>query len=136
MGSILVADAALIERARMYRKMWGGGWRQSGLIAHACNYALDNHLGLLKKDHEQAKRLYKLLVERGLDATAPETNMVYYKPRIDPQHLQDQLEKRGIHIFGSSNTRLVIHFQNHEGIEYLVNSLEQIEGHPINRTSH
>jgi threonine aldolase len=47
--------------------------RQVGVLAAACDYALDHHLERLAEDHEHAR----LLAERlGVDPGAVETNMV------------------------------------------------------------
>jgi threonine aldolase len=56
-GSVLVGSAALIDKARRWRKVTGGGWRQAGMLAAACTYALDNHVARLADDHARAARL-------------------------------------------------------------------------------
>jgi len=76
-GSILVGSKAFIERARQYRKLFGGGWRQAGILAAAGIYAIDHHWPNLKTDHENAKYLRNCLLELGFEAAEPQTNMVY-----------------------------------------------------------
>lgn len=56
-GSALVGSAALIDKARRWRKVTGGGWRQAGMLAAACMYALDHHVVRLADDHARAVRL-------------------------------------------------------------------------------
>jgi threonine aldolase len=56
-GSVLVGSAALIDKARRWRKVTGGGWRQAGMLAAACTYALDHHVARLADDHARAARL-------------------------------------------------------------------------------
>ena len=56
-GSVLVGSAALIDKARRWRKVTGGGWRQAGMLAAACVYALDHHVARLADDHARAARL-------------------------------------------------------------------------------
>jgi threonine aldolase len=56
-GSILLGKKDFIKRARKIRKVMGGGMRQSGMLAAACIYALDNHVLRLKDDHRRAKKL-------------------------------------------------------------------------------
>jgi threonine aldolase len=87
-GSALCGPAALITRARRFRKMFGGGMRQSGLLAAACIHALDHHVQRLAEDHANARHLATLLggipgtrLEPGLDAI--ETNMVFLS--IEPE---------------------------------------------------
>lgn len=56
-GSVLVGDREAIARAYRFRKMWGGGMRQSGLLAAACLFALEHQLGRLAEDHAHARAL-------------------------------------------------------------------------------
>jgi threonine aldolase len=72
-GSVLVASAERIATARLWRKRLGGGMRQVGVLAAACQYALDHHLGRLAEDQENARLLAKRL---GVDPSTVETNMV------------------------------------------------------------
>jgi threonine aldolase len=72
-GSVLVSSAERIATARLWRKRLGGGMRQVGVLAAACLYALDNHLGRLGEDHEHAQLLAKRL---GVDPATVQTNMV------------------------------------------------------------
>ena len=50
MGSVVVGDASLIESARKWRKMLGGGMRQAGIMAAAGLFALKNHVTDLRKE--------------------------------------------------------------------------------------
>jgi threonine aldolase len=56
-GSVLAGPRALITAARRFRKRWGGGLRQVGMLAAAALYALDHHLARLADDHESARAL-------------------------------------------------------------------------------
>ncbi|MBN1466902.1 low-specificity L-threonine aldolase [candidate division KSB1 bacterium] len=77
-GSMLVGSVEFIDRAHRYRKMYGGGMRQVGLIAAAALYALDFHLERLADDHRRAYQLARKLVECGaqVDLQATQTNIV------------------------------------------------------------
>ncbi|BBI60011.1 hypothetical protein HSBAA_13170 [Vreelandella sulfidaeris] len=76
-GSALVGSQALIDRARRWRKVVGGGMRQAGIIAAACQHALDHHVADLKNDHHRAARLAEGLAKLpGVDITSQATNMV------------------------------------------------------------
>lgn len=76
-GSVLAGDTATIKRARRFRKMWGGGMRQAGILAAACLYALDNHLERLADDHAGAQALALGLDHPELKVNHPvETNIV------------------------------------------------------------
>jgi threonine aldolase len=56
-GSMLLGSEAFIKKARIYRKMFGGGMRQAGVIAAAGLIALEKSPARLHIDHENAKRL-------------------------------------------------------------------------------
>ncbi len=56
-GAVLVGSRELIEEAWRYKQMWGGAMRQSGVVAAAGLYALDNHVERLADDHENARVL-------------------------------------------------------------------------------
>src|SRR5580692_11020220 len=62
-GSMLVGSGAFIEKARIYRKMFGGGMRQAGVIAAAGLIALEKSPARLHVDHENAKRLAEGIAE-------------------------------------------------------------------------
>jgi len=62
-GSILAGSRYFIARAFRYRKMLGGAMRQTGILAAAALYALDNNIERLAEDHKNAKRLAEGLAE-------------------------------------------------------------------------
>jgi len=62
-GSMVAGSKAFIERARIYRKMFGGGMRQAGVIAAAGLIALEKSPARLHIDHENAKRLAEGVAE-------------------------------------------------------------------------
>ncbi len=77
-GSVLVGSAALIEIAKRWRKVLGGGLRQSGYLAAACHYALDHNVERLAEDHQNAAHLAKSLTELFGDAVRyTGTNMIF-----------------------------------------------------------
>lgn len=77
-GSVLVGSTGLIERAKRWRKVAGGGWRQAGMLAAACLHALDHHVERLAEDHARAARLADGLQSlAGLEVLGRYTNMVF-----------------------------------------------------------
>lgn len=56
-GSMILGSREMIGEARRYRKMWGGGMRQVGIIAAAALYALDHNVDRLREDHAKARAL-------------------------------------------------------------------------------
>lgn len=69
--SAIVGSKEFIERAKWFRKAFGGGWRQSGSIAASADYALTHHLPRLAATHVLAKRLADGLEAAGCDIVAP-----------------------------------------------------------------
>ncbi|MDY1548986.1 low-specificity L-threonine aldolase [Luteibacter sahnii] len=87
-GSVLLGDVAFIDRARRWRKVAGGGWRQAGMLAAAAMHALDHHVERLADDHARAHRLADALRRiDGLSVTAQHTNMVFID--VPPARLKD-----------------------------------------------
>jgi threonine aldolase len=77
-GSVLVGSAALIEKARRWRKVTGGSWRQAGMLAAACLHALDHHVARLADDHARAARLADGFRDiPGIKLLGHHTNMVF-----------------------------------------------------------
>jgi len=76
-GSVLAGGAGHIERARHLRKMYGGGWRQAGLLAAAGLHGIRHHRARLVQDHEAASCLAEGLADLGFVVQPPETNMVW-----------------------------------------------------------
>lgn len=78
-GSALCASRDLVERARRLRKMWGGGMRQSGILAAAALHALRNHRERLGEDHAAAKAFAERAARiegASIDLARVETNIV------------------------------------------------------------
>jgi len=72
-GSLLLASSDRIAQARVWRKRYGGGMRQVGILAAAGRYALANNIQRLADDHARARRL---TTELGGDPAECDTNIV------------------------------------------------------------
>jgi threonine aldolase len=72
-GSVLVSTAERIAEARVWRKRYGAGMRQVGILAAAGLYAIERHIDRLAEDHVRARRLAGAL---GADPSTVETNIV------------------------------------------------------------
>ena len=101
-GSVLVGDAATITEAHRWRKMFGGGMRQSGILAAAGLYALENNIDRLGEDHARARRLAEALDAMeaySIDLGAVQSNMVYINCKKDEaKTLVNNLAERGIDV--------------------------------------
>jgi len=80
-GSIVAGSKAFIEKARIYRKMFGGGMRQAGVIAAAGLIALEKSPARLHEDHANAKRLAEAIAEMPglrIDLKSVQSNIVIF----------------------------------------------------------
>ena len=80
-GAVLAGSKAFCDEAFRLKLRWGGSMRQSGIIAAACEYALDHHVDRLADDHANARRLAEGLAGLpgiAIDAAEVETNLVYF----------------------------------------------------------
>jgi threonine aldolase len=78
-GSAVAGNAEFIERVRRFRKIYGGGMRQAGIIAAGALFALDHNIPRLKEDHEKAKYLATeicKLKDFQIDLPTVQTNIV------------------------------------------------------------
>ena len=124
-GSVLLGSNPLIDKARRWRKVCGGGWRQAGILAAAGLYALDHHVARLAEDHRRAAYLAGCLREiAGIDLLGQYTNMVFIDvPAARLRELDDHLREAGVRIsIGHLPTlRLVTHLDiDDDGIERTV----------------
>jgi threonine aldolase len=116
-GSLVAGTEAFIDQVHRFRKMFGGGMRQAGILAAAGLYALDHHLERLKEDHEKAKQLALGLAELeglSLDPDQVETNIVIFevtRSGMTSQQAAEAMKKKGvlIHAFEKTRLRLVTH---------------------------
>lgn len=99
-GSVLVGSAALIDKARRWKKVTGGGWRQAGMLAAAAQYALDHHVERLADDHARAVTLAAGLGDiPGVKLLGQHTNMVFIDVPADRlRELDVHLRSAGIRI--------------------------------------
>jgi threonine aldolase len=112
-GSALGGDAGFIEEARRFKQMFGGGMRQSGLLAAGAIYALENNRERLADDHANARSFAESVSEvEGItvDLDAVQTNIVYFNVD-DPGQLVDTCLDRGLAILtlGTTSIRAVFH---------------------------
>ena len=117
-GTVLLGNKSLIEKAKRARKILGGGMRQSGVIAAAGLYALENNVERLKLDHDHAEKLARGLRELGLEVQH-NTNMVMVKVAPDQAlPLGEHLKARQVLVLPRSPMRLVTHLDvDAEGVD-------------------
>ncbi len=112
-GSLLVGPKEVIDKARRWRKVLGGGMRQAGILAAAGIYALTYNIERLAEDHRNARALAEglsAIAELNLDPSTVQTNMVFFTlERNLFLKLQEDLKSKGILISGRERVRLVTH---------------------------
>ena len=116
-GSVLCGSGEFIERTHRYRKIFGGGMRQAGIIAAGGLYALRHNVPDLAKDHERARRLAAALSQLpgvSINTDHVHTNIVMFGVNGRPGagvEVEAKLRKAGLSCFAllGNNIRLVTH---------------------------
>lgn len=108
-GSMILSTKKHIAEARIWRKRYGAGMRQVGLLAGAVNYALDHNIDRLKIDHERAAK-----IADACGLPKPDTNIVALdvsKYPFDAAQYAAILKENGIlaGALGKNFVRLVTH---------------------------
>ena len=139
-GSVLVASAERIAAARVWRKRYGGGMRQVGVLAAAGRYALDHQLERLADDHRRARRLAEAVAAARPGVVDPElvdTNIVVLDlrgtgrtgPELIGPELATAAREQGVLVsaLGPRTVRLVTHLGvDDEGVEHAGTVLEKL----------
>jgi threonine aldolase len=118
MGAILAFDSSYWNEVRRLKQLFGGAMRQSGILAAACLYALDNHMDQLKLDHAHAQRLAMLLnrIDGIKVENAPvSSNMVFFsinKTNLNSQDFLASCIKSGLRfsLVAPNRFRAVTHY--------------------------
>jgi threonine aldolase len=112
-GSALCGTRRFIDRARRFRKMFGGGMRQAGIIAAGALHALEHHRERLATDHSNAKALaiaFSRVQGIELNPDSVETNLIFMKiaNRSAPE-VASALDQAGLRVLalGPSTLRAV-----------------------------
>jgi threonine aldolase len=120
LGSVIVGPRDFIARAHRWRKMVGGGMRQSGIVAAAALHALEHHVDRLADDHALAARLHDGIAGLpGLAVERPQTNIVFADVTSErAAGLLDHLRTRGVLATGGKRLRFVTHLDvDRAGVE-------------------
>ncbi len=101
-GSVIAGTREFVEEARHYRKIFGGGMRQAGIIAAAGLYALENNIDRLPEDHEKAALFARELGEIpgiDIDPLTVQTNIIIMsvaRSGRKPEEILAALKARGV----------------------------------------
>jgi threonine aldolase len=144
-GSALCGSRPLVDEARRFRKMLGGGMRQAGVLAAAALHAVENHRARLVEDHRAARRVAeRVATAKGasVDIASVETNIVNVRlvePKSDA--VVAEARRRGVLVnaTGPDRLRAVTHLdapmdRAAEGAERLASAIEAVlAGHEARR---
>ena len=138
-GSMVVGAAAFIEKARIYRKMFGGGMRQAGVLAAAGLIALEKSPGRLHIDHENARLLAEGIASMPglkIDPAKIRSNIVIFdcagtgKTAVE---FCDLLREKDVWALDTAtySVRFVTHCDvDRAGVERALMALQEIVGRP------
>lgn len=126
----------MIRRARWFRKMFGGAWRQSGSFVAAADWAVTHHFPRLEYSHALARRLAEGLEGAGCRIFVPvQTSMVFFDPAaagVPLREVEKAAAERDIKV---RSNRLVVHHQTDpqavEELVELVGSMAADAGRPV-----
>lgn len=116
-GSLLVGSRDFIERARIYRKTFGGGMRQAGVLGAAALIALEKGPARLEEDHRNARHLAEGLARIPgvkVDLATVHTNIIVFDVAgtgFTAEELSKRLAAEGLltNVFGPTIIRMVTH---------------------------
>jgi threonine aldolase len=128
-GSLLCGGRDLIQRARRWRKVTGGGMRQAGIIAAAGIVALQSHVERLAEDHANAEALARGLAGiagLSVDPDLVQTNMLFLSVSAgDAVSFCEHMRERGINLSPEIPIRMVTHLDFHaEHIAVVIDAAE------------
>jgi len=129
-GSVLLGSKAFIKKSRKIRKVMGGGMRQSGMLAAACIYALDNNIDRLSEDHHHALLLAEALRQNpNVKQVLPvATNIVIFEVE-NAALTATKLSELGVKTspFSPTHVRMVTHLDvTDEMIAFTVKQIQKI----------
>jgi len=134
-GSAVAGNAETIRRVRRFRKMFGGGMRQAGIIAAAAEYALEHNVERLAEDHVNARRLAVALADMPgitINVDEVETNLVFFEldGRLgDARTFCERLRSQGVLMLPESarRARAVTHLDvDAAGVERAIEVLRRL----------
>jgi len=134
-GSLVTGPAQLIDSVHRFRKMYGGGMRQAGILAAAGIYALDHNVARLERDHDNAKKLAQALhTIQGISINCEEieTNILIFNVTgtgLSAQEIVTRLQKQKVLMLPVSKTsiRAVTHLNvDEEDIDHAITVIRRV----------
>jgi threonine aldolase len=134
-GSLVVGEESFIQRAHRYRKIYGGGMRQVGILAEAALYALENNLDKMADDHKHAGKLAEAvsgLPGFHVDMDSVQTNIVMIdvdKGKNTALQVAEILKEKDVLLLalGPQRLRAVTHLDvSEDGIDKAIDVFKKI----------
>jgi threonine aldolase len=119
-GSLVCGPAELIREARRIWILYGGAWRQAGIMAAAGLVALDEGRGRILDDHVRARRLAESLADLlpgGVDLDTVETNMVFVHTEAIGLDALETIERLGALGVGAVPTKGAVRMVTHVDVD-------------------
>ncbi len=133
-GSVIAGNRDFIKEAFRFRKAWGGGTRQVGILAAAGMYALQNNIDRMADDHENARVLAEAIANMPhfkINASAVQTNILLFSHTSKkPEMVIAECEREGLRLSGGpiGTVRAITHLDvNREGINKAIEILNRIQ---------
>ena len=133
-GSVMLSTKERVTKARVWRKRYGAGMRQVGLLAAAGHYALDHNIAPLGEDHRRAKEIavaLNALIPSLINPATVQTNIVgldLAELNISAAELATRCNAEGLLIgaLGPKYARLVTHLDiDDAGTAYAIDVLKR-----------
>jgi threonine aldolase len=140
---VLVGPRSVIDEARRYRKMLGGGMRQAGVLASAGLVALETGVTRLADDHRRARKLAEGLARVpgvNIDLATVQTNIVRFDIAgmgMTSARLAEGMTRYGVRLSGGSGTgvRMVAHRHiDDESVDLALEAMVGIAAQPSPRS--
>jgi threonine aldolase len=102
-GAVLCGSNELMTQAWRWKQQMGGAFRQSGIVAAGCLYALDHNVERLAEDHANAQILAAGLAELGCEVVPPETNIVVFSA---PDGFREAMARHAVELSDTPDGRV------------------------------
>jgi threonine aldolase len=128
-GSVIVGSTPFIKKARHFKKAFGGGMRNPGILTAACLLSLEQIIPKIEQTHVVAKDIAARLEKMGYKLTLPvDTNMVFLDLEalgVSEKTFQEYCAKDGVAVF--EYHRIVVHHQtSSEAVDKLITALTRL----------
>jgi threonine aldolase len=127
LGAVIVGNQELIDEAKNWKQILGGGMRQAGIIAAPGIVALEKMIDRLKEDHATARQLaegFIKLNKDSLDIKTVQTNIVRFNPNVFGVSGNDFVRRLAQHGILSGPNRMVTHRHiTRDDVDYVIDTM-------------